>query len=383
MQRPPSEDDPAALNALLEEFRRFGRHEIPPQGSAVYAALCEALADDPHRAALALAARPAFRGPLILLAAVHHLLLSGVPAPLAAYYPSVAGDAARPVDGGLYPAFAAFVDEHRDEVLRLVATRSTQTNEARRTVVTLPALGLVHQRDRRPLALLEVGASAGLCLLPDRYGYRIGALVAGDPASPVQVDCEVRGDLVPPVPPVVPPIAWRLGVDLNPLDVRDPDTRGWLRALVWPEHRDRLALLDAALGVAGHDPPAVTRGDLVDDLPRLVARAPHDAILVVTSTWTLAYLDPEERLAFIDGLGREAASARRDIWLVAGEGRSVLASLELGVAEAPADGSYGGSMLSLHRFGADGRTEHRLLAETHPHGRWIRWLDQSTAGRRA
>jgi hypothetical protein len=289
----------------------------------------------------------------------------------------VSGDAARPVDERLYPTFAAFVDAHRTEIEDLVASRSTQTNEARRTVSTLPALGLVAAADGRPLALLEVGASAGLNLMLDRFGFRIGSAAVGDPASPVQLECAVEGDLRPPVPSTLP-IAWRLGVDLSPLDVRDPGTRAWLRALIWPEHRDRLELLDAALGLARPDPPPLVRGDLARDVPPLVTGAPPQAVVAVTSTWVLAYVSAEGRQAFVSSL-RGAARARGEpVWLVTVEAQSVLATLGLDLVAHPGDG-YGPSMLALCRFDPDAGHECRLLAECHPHGRWIRWLDRASA----
>lgn len=324
-----------------------------------------------------LKAAPAFRTPLILLAAVHHLLLSGADGALRAYYATVSGDAPRPLDDQLYPTFARFLDAHRPKIEELVAARSTQTNEARRSVVTLPALGLVASDSGRHLALLDVGASAGLNLLIDRFGFRTGSVHAGDPASPVQLECAVHGDLLPPVPDRLR-VTWRLGVDMHPLDVRDPDTRAWLRALVWPEHRDRMELLDAALQLAREDPPPLAQGDLAADLPHLSASAPPNAALVVTASWVLAYVTPERRRAFLTSLREIAAQRRQDVWLVAGEGQSVLASLELGLVDAPPDG-YGPSMLGLCRFGQDGATDCRLLAECHAHGRWIRWLDRDTA----
>jgi hypothetical protein len=367
--------DPDRLETLLADLRVWAR-DVPQQGSDLYGAICAGLADDPLRARLILLARAGFQNPLILLAAVHHLLLGGAAHPLADYYATVAGHG-RPMDDRLYSTFASFVDEHRHRIERLVATRSTQTNEARRTIVTLPALGIVQRAARASLALLEVGASAGLNLLPDRYRYRVGEVAAGDPASPVVIECAAEGELRPPVPASLD-VAWRLGLDLNPLDVRDADTRAWLRALVWPEHRDRLELLDAALAVARHDPPLVVRGDLVDDLPALVAEAPPDAALTVTSTWVLAYLEPERRRAFVAMLRELATAEGRTIWLVAGEAESVLASLEVGIGRMPEDG-FGGSTLSLHRFEPDGRRDHVMLAMAHPHGRWIRWLDAVTA----
>jgi hypothetical protein len=374
MQQP----DPDRLERLLNDLRVWAR-DLPAQGSERYGTICAGLADDPQRAAIILGASPGFRSPLVLLAAVHHLLLTGARHELGAYYATIVGvPAARAIDDGLYPAFAAFVDAHRDRLEDLVATRTTQTNEARRTVVTLPALGLVQGRARSPLVLLEVGASAGLNLVPDRYGYRIGTAPAGDQASPVQIDCAVQGDLLPPIPPRLD-IAWRAGLDLNPLDVRDASTRDWLRALTWPEQPDRLQLLDAALELARRDPPRLVRGDLVDDLPAVAADAPPTGALVMTCTWTLAYLEAERRRAFIGALADLAASEKRTIWLVAGEAESVVASLELGIAKMPSDGGFGHSTLTLHGFGPDGEREHRLLAIVHPHGRWIRWLDAATA----
>jgi hypothetical protein len=375
-----SPPDPERLRALQDDLRVWAR-DLPVQGSDRYGAVCAGLAEDPDRAALVLLARPGFQSPLILLAAVHHLLLTGVRHSLAAWYATVTGAHARPVDGDLYPTFAAFVDEHRGQLAELIASRTTQTNEVRRTVITVPALGLVQREADAPLALLEVGASAGLNLLVDRYGYRIGERSTGDPASSLQMACEVDGELAPPVPPGLA-VAWRSGLDLNPLDVRDAAARDWLRALVWPEQPERLQLLDAALELARRDPPPIVRGDLVDDLPSVAGRAPDGAALTVVSTWTLAYLEAARRLAFLVALGRLATTSRRPVWLVAVEAESVVASLDIGLAEMPVDG-FGQSTLSVHRFDPEGTREHRLLARVHPHGRWIRWADAATAVQRA
>jgi hypothetical protein len=367
------------LARLTQEYRDYARFEMATHGSPIYAAICSGLADDPDVGGIGMLARPGFRTPLILLAAVHHLLLSGLDHPLAGYYPSLVGDTARPIDADLYPVFADLVHGHRPELEHLVATRTTQTNEAGRTVVTVPALGLVAQRETAPLALLEVGASAGLNLLPDRFGFSIGSRRVGDERSPVQISCAVEGELPPPVPTAMPRIAWRAGLDLNPLDVHDPDTVAWLRALIWPEHLDRMAILDAAVAIARDQPPALFRGDLVDDLAAVAAAVPGSPALVVIDTWVLAYVPAERRLAFVAELRRLARDLARPVWLVACEGQSVTASLDLGLGAAPAEGS-GFSVLTLHRFEPGGSSEHSLLAECHAHGRWIRWLDPGTAG---
>jgi hypothetical protein len=334
------------------------------------------MASDPDRAAIVLRAAPGFHTPLILLAAVHHLLLSGADGALAAYYATVSGHEARPVDDKLYPTFAAFLDTHRAELEQLVATHTTQTNEVGRTLVTFPAFGLVAAASGRALGLLEVGASAGLNLLVDRFALTIGSASAGDQRSPVRLRATVEGGVLPPVPDHVD-IAWRLGIDLNPLDVRDPEVGAWLRALVWPEHRDRMATLSAALELARRDPPPLARGDLTADLSILGATVPSDLAVVVVSTWVLAYVSPELRSAFVQELQGLAAERGDDVWLVAGEGQSIIASLDLGLADAPR-GGYGPSMVALCRFAPDGTRNARLLAECHAHGRWIRWLDRDS-----
>lgn len=169
--------------------------------------------------------------------------------------------------------------------------RATQTNEAGRCAVLLPVLAALPQ----PLALLEVGASAGLCLYPDRYAYRYGDHLVGS-GEPV-LECAATG-VAPPTG--VPEVVWRAGLDLNPLDVTDPADLAWLDALIWPEHAHRRSRLRAATAVAAAEPPLLVRGDLVDDLPALAAQAPADATLVVFHTSLMFYVPAPRRKAFVE-----------------------------------------------------------------------------------
>jgi hypothetical protein len=139
----------------------------------------------------------------------------------------------------------AFVKERGDDVRAVMRSRRTQTNEVGRCAVLLPAL------PPGPLALVEVGASAGLCLLLDRYYYEFGSTRIGSPASPVHLQCAATGPVR--FPPAIPQIVWRRGLDLNPVDVHDDDAVRWLLACVWPEHHERRRRLQAAIGVARVD----------------------------------------------------------------------------------------------------------------------------------
>jgi hypothetical protein len=187
-------------------------------------------------------------------------------------------------------AFRAYTVGNWPVIEEQMRARATQTNEPGRCAVLLPVLAALPQ----PLALLDVGASAGLCLYPDRYSYRYGEhqIGAGDPL----LECAATG-MEPPAR--LPEVVWRAGLDLNPLDVTDPADLMWLDALIWPEHAHRRARLRAAAARLAADPPLLVRGDLVDDLPALAALAPAGATLVVFHTSVLYQVPPPRREAFV------------------------------------------------------------------------------------
>ncbi|WP_130399730.1 DUF2332 domain-containing protein [Micromonospora violae] len=248
-------------------YAEFGSREARG-ASPTYERLSQAVARDDGLLALLDGLPPAKRQPNLLFGVVRWL--------------------GGPVDDPV--AFHDYVVTHWPAVEAELLTRATQTNEAGRCAVLLPLLAALPQ----PLALLEVGASAGLCLYPDRYAYRYGDQQVGS-GEPI-LDCAAVG-LVPPAR--VPQVVWRAGLDLNPLDVTDPDDVSWLDALIWPEHAHRRARLRAAVTVAAADPPLLVRGDLVDDLPALAARAPTDATLVVFHTSVLYQVPLARREAFV------------------------------------------------------------------------------------
>ena len=172
-------------------------------------------------------------------------------------------------------------------VRAIMLERSTQTNEPARCAALLPLLVRLPQ----PLALVEVGASAGLCLLPDLYAYDYGKRILRPGRSDYQVPlfyCKVNDET--PLPTKMPLIVWRAGLDLNPVDISDPVQARWLEALVWPEQTDRLANLRAAIKIAEAFKPRVVRGDLRHDLAPLVEEVPKDATLVIFHTAVLAYV---------------------------------------------------------------------------------------------
>jgi Uncharacterized protein conserved in bacteria (DUF2332) len=246
--------------------------------------------------------------------------------------------------------FREFVLTRWDEVSEVMRHRRTQTNEAGRCAVLLPVLARLPQ----PLALLEVGASAGLCLYPDRYGYRYSDGHACGAESPVQLECAVTGPV--PWPHALPTVVWRAGLDLNPLDVSDDDDVRWLEALVWPEQEHRRERLRAAAAIARAEPPLLVRGDLLEDLPALAAQAPADVTLVVFHSSTVTYAPDTVRAQFV-----ELVTGLRGHW-VSNEGRRVFKNFAVPDIE-PGPGLFG--LLSL-----DGRP----LGYTAGHGQALHWF---------
>jgi hypothetical protein len=187
--------------------------------------------------------------------------------------------------------FCGWVVERWADVQPELLARTTQTNEAGRCASLLPVLAGMPG----PLALLEVGASAGLCLYPDRYRYDYGRGVVGDGHGPV-LECDWWRPEPPPTS--VPEVVWRAGLDLHALDVTNQDDLHWLECLIWPEQDERRDRLRRAVAVARAEPPLLVTGDLVDDLPSLAAQAPPDATMVVFHTAVLGYVEPEARRRF-------------------------------------------------------------------------------------
>lgn len=242
-----------------------------------------------------------------------------------------------------------------------ILERATQTNEVGRLATLLPAFASVSGHG--PVGLLEVGASAGLCLYPDRWSYSWtttdqATVTAGSAAPTLRAD--VSGPA--PLPGDVPEVTWRGGIDLNPLDAADPETCRWLLTLVWPEHEDRRARLDEALDIARREPPELWRGDLLRELPGLAAEAlaalPDDGRLLVFHSAVISYLEVPGRERFAT-LMRDLITEPRLHW-VSNERPRALPSVTAAGPEPP-PGRY--------VLGVDGRA----VGHTHNHGRSLHW----------
>ena len=316
------------IPALAKMYGEFARKEAAGR-SPLYELLCLEIAKDDALLSRLATLPVKKRQPNLLLAAVK--LLFGV------------------VEG--WPQFRALVQNRWFEIEKIIKSRRTQTNEPARCATLLPVLASLPQ----PLALLEVGASAGLCLLPDHYGYRFNGryVPPTHPGAAFPVfDCDCNEGV--PIPPANVNVVWRMGLDLSPLDVCSNADANWLRALVWPGEGRRAELLESALQVARMHSPEIVQGDLRHDLPGLVETVPPDATLVVFHTAVLAYV-------------ASAADRARFGQTVMGLGARWLSNEGLADLDDPGLPPRPGGRFSLALDG-------KVLAHTDAHGKSVNWI---------
>lgn len=265
--------------------------------SPLYRALSRTVASSDRLLDLASRGRPGQYPTFLFFGAVHRLILSGTDHPLARFYPSVTGDQALP-PGDAGPALVSFCAAFEPELAEIISSRLVQTNVVQRTLGLRLGLSRIAAAVPGPVHVIEVGASAGLNLRFDRYGYQIAGRQYGDPASPVQLAADVYGAAALPDLDVLPEIASVRGVDLNPVDASDPEARGWLDALVWPENHAQRALLSTALALVAADPPPIAAGDAIDVLPRIAGDLPGGEARVVFHAATRMHVPEDRRDAF-------------------------------------------------------------------------------------
>ncbi len=312
-------------------YLRFAEDEVRDK-SPLYCELLRGAASDPEVIGFLLTLPREKRQPNLFLAAARHLF--GTPADWA--------------------QLRRRVLQAKDALRTVMLARSTQTNEPGRCA----ALLLVLTGLPEPLALLEVGASAGLCLLPDFYAYDYGGAIPAPEAhrlTPPVFTCAINA--ATPVPTRPPRVVWRAGLDLNPVDLADSAEVAWLEALVWPEQTDRLARLRAAMMIATEQKPRLVKGDLRTDLAALAREAPKDATLVIFHTAVLAYISPApEREEFARSVGSLC-----DYW-IANEAPQVFPDI---ARRAGREGPRGSFLLSVN--GAP-------MAWADPHGVSVDWI---------
>lgn len=292
--------------------------------------------------------------PLRLAGGLHHLHLTGAEEALWPVYRGAVTDQAA-VDA----LVAAVVARHDDALLPWFES-PPQTNEAGRSASFMAGLLWLSARGVGPkFALHELGASAGINTMMDRYYYDLGGVQAGPAASPMRISPEWRG----PPPPIAPvEIVSIKGCDQLPQSLADPASALRIKSYVWPENLDRIARMDAAIALAAERAPDVKQADAADWVEALLAE-PQDAgttrVIHHSIVWQYISAPAQARITrAIEAAGAEATAARPLVWIALETNRATFAhELTVRVWDG---GAHRGQ---LH-----------LLGSAQAHGAWVDWM---------
>jgi hypothetical protein len=294
--------------------------------------------------------------PLRLAGGFHHLLLTGADDRLAEVYAGAITDQTA-VD-------ALVLDLTHKFDARLVPWLDgpPQTNEAGRSASIMAGLLWLAQRVLAPrFDLFELGASAGVNTMIDRYFFRLGDTEVGPSGSPMRIIPAWRG-ASPPAPPAGFGIASVKGCDIAPIQLADPDAALRLKAYVWPDAGERMARIDAAIALAGHQPPDLVAADAGDFAAEMLARPREQGtarVMFHSIMWQYMPTATQARItAAFEAAGAEATPDTPLGW-IALETDPATFRHELRVRLWDGDAHQG---------------EEHLLSHAHPHGAWVEWL---------
>jgi hypothetical protein len=336
-------------STVSEKFINFSVNEC--KGSSdLYETLSIKIADDEEMLQLASHAREGQPVPNLFLGVVHYLLVKGSNHPLGKYYQSIRNNVEN--NDELFNCFKHFCNQKKDKIISLLQTKIVQTNEVRRCAYLYPTFGYSYEQVKKPLALIEIGTSAGLQLYCDqyRYSYDNNETVFGEQCSKVHITAEIKGGNSPVIPKISPPVAKRIGIDLHINDLTDEEDYLWLNALIWPEHMDRRALFEKAATYVKQNPPTLVEGDGVELLPKLVSEISADYAICVFHTHVANQMPLETKKKLLKEI--KAIGDNRDIFHVYNNMQD--------------------RDLHLDYF-INGKEVNKVVGQTDGHGRWFTW----------
>jgi hypothetical protein len=289
--------------------------------------------------------------PLRTVGGLHALHLAGTDRALSALFTGTVIDPDA-VTTTLRDAFAA-----HDDALYPWLDGPPQTNEPGRSAGLMVGMIELTRRYGLPIELLEIGSSAGLNLLIDRYRFDLGGALYGSADAPVTIRPEWRGS-----PPPALPVAFASvrGVDVAPIDATDPVAAARLRGYVWADQPERLDRLTAAIAMQRAEPVRLESGDAADWLDaRLAEPQPEGTIRVLMHSVVWQYLGEARQAriaAAMEAAGARATPERPLGWVRFEPDRGLNPRQEVWVRSWPGDGEW------------------RKLAHAHAHGAWVEML---------
>lgn len=338
-----------SLEDIARTFVDFSKNEC--QGSSpLYAALAWGVSTDMDLLELCQYARSGQPIPNLFFGSVHYLLLKGKNHPLKEYYPSIVNQPKDLKDA--YPEFKKFCLFHKDEIAYLLKVRLVQTNEVRRCGYLYPVFSTIYRNTNKPLALIEIGTSAGFQLLWDYYAYSYGNDEwYGNSGSELRIAVDVNGDKFPEVAKQSPKIGLRIGFDLNVVDLHNKEEQLWLRSLIWPEHEERVVMFNQAADYVLQNKLTLIEGNGLELLDRYVEDIPLAQTICIYHTHVANQMSIEDKKYLLRKV--ESIGKTRDVYHIYNNIQDDKLHLD---------------------YYKDGKGHFSTVAETESHGRYFTWL---------
>ena len=294
--------------------------------------------------------------PLRMAGGLHHLVLSGEDARLARVY------SGQITDQGQIDRLVCDLVETFDHLLLPWLDGPPQTNEAGRSASLMAGILWAAQRVVPRFELFEIGASAGVNTMLDRYRFNLGGTEVGPAASPMRIEPEWRGEGAPPSAPEVFEIVSVRGCDLAPVDLSDPASALKLKSYVWPDAQVRMARIDAAIQLASEVAPDVVKQDAASFAMEMLERPQAEGTtraMFHSIMWQYMPAEAQEAITrAFEAAGEEATADKPLAWI----------ALETDPA------TFRHELKVRLWNGGTHRGETHLLAFAHPHGAWVEWV---------
>lgn len=346
------------MTRLSGRFKTFAEKECAGS-SELYEYLSLKIAGDYEMLELSSYAKEGQPIPNLFLGAIHYLLLKGNEHKLSQYYPSIVEKPKVPQES--FPHFRDFCSTYRNQIISILKEKMVQTNEVRRCGYLYPSFSYIYDIVKKPLALIEIGTSAGFQLLWDKYLYSYNSdEIYGDHQSNVHIKSEIKGENIPHLSKISPPVARRYGLDLHINDLSNTEDSLWLNSLIWPEHTERRFLFEKAVACVmdNKDELHFIEGDGVELLPHIIEKIPDNLTICIFHTHVANQMPKDIKHKLLDNVKRIAS--KRDVFHIY---NNIL------------DGD-----LHIDYF-INGIEHNKKIAETDGHGRWFRWMLELVNGR--
>lgn len=333
---------------LSKRFKNFAAEECSGS-SELYAYFSLKISEDDELLELCSNARDGQPVPNLFLGAIHYLLLKGHDHVLKEYYSSV-GKQTRVKDDS-FMHLKDFCRLYRADIISILENKLVQTNEVRRCAYLYPSFCFIYTRVKKPLSLVEIGTSAGLQLLWDKYCYSYGNdEIYGNQQSDVHLTAEVEGGNFPTLLETSPPVASRVGLDLHISDLTNREDYLWLKSLIWPEHQERLRLFENAANHFNENPVRLIKGNGVALLNEVIEQLPKDTPVCIFHTHVANQMPEDTKCDLMEkikviGRNRDVFHLYNNMW---------------------------DRKLHLDYF-LNGIEYNSTIGETDGHGRWFNW----------